>query len=204
MVFHLQAIGDSHTLVFEGQHGVEVNHLGAATAYGLSKDDSKTQARKQVLDLSEQMRFRDAHEIMMLSFGEIDARVHVYNQHRKRNVRMSRVINESIESYAQILNKLRSKPIKFFVMGTPPASTQGNFFEYEHYADAPMRAAISYAYNQKLKGVVESLACPYFDVYEITADADGFIKDEYRRDEVHVNDKIIPHLYKFLFNIGFL
>ena len=85
----IYVIGDSHCLslntppfspylIAGGQDGAT-----AATAYGLGKESSRTNSRKRVLAFCKTLKGEDT---IILCFGEVDCRNHIYNQYKKQGL----------------------------------------------------------------------------------------------------------------------
>lgn len=194
----IHLIGDSHTLIFRGVPPFWVHHVGAATAWGLMNKNQKTRSVhkiKQVCELMDKEKDR-----LVLSFGEIDCRVHIFRQATLQNRRMEDIIEEIAKRYVLgtclwIKEKFGVTPV---IYGVPPATIQGNFYGYDMYAEPPVHAVIYYLFNQAVRSKAEELRVPYFDAHSIAVDDEGFTKEEYRKDEVHLNEKIIPKFQEWL------
>jgi hypothetical protein len=69
----IYVIGDSHTFSFLLQLPFIVKHLGPATAYGLGSKNKNTEKLYKILS-----RIDINKDKVLLSFGEIDSRIHLF------------------------------------------------------------------------------------------------------------------------------
>lgn len=196
----IHVIGDSHTQAFFFQRPFIVHYIGASTAYNI---DEGTSTRKTKNKLGRIVSKIDAEkDILMLVFGEIDARIHIYYQYEKRDRQFTieQLINMTIEKYGKKIIQLKSKGIDLCIYGIPPAAvTEKNHYGYRFYGTPAQRSAISRSFNKSLKAFCEDNGLLYIDVQSVTADPEGFIKSGYNMDDIHVNSKIVPFTRDFIF-----
>jgi len=190
----IHVIGDSHAKPFVFKAPFIVHHISQATAYNLNKDDSYSQSKWHLNSFLPRVNKR--RDILMLVFGEIDARVHIYRQHRKLNCSSSidDIIEATVDRYGDTITRLRDQGLAVCIHGIPPAARK-NYTSTLPYAGSPEeRAYISREFNDKLKRYCCSKDIPYVDVQLVTNDGEGFIKDEYAADELHLNPVIVPFI----------
>jgi hypothetical protein len=98
----IYVIGDNHTSFFKFQKGFVVYHIGPATAYILSKNSSTNFNKKLYQILQNINKNKD---ILILVFGEIDFRIHIYYQYMKqeRKKSINDLIIDTIVSYGNVL-----------------------------------------------------------------------------------------------------
>jgi len=77
----VHVIGDSHTLMLAGAYPFRVTWMGAATAYNLGKEGSSTRSLEKLTKALAHVR-RD-NDVVLLVLGEVDSRIHVFNQFKK-------------------------------------------------------------------------------------------------------------------------
>ena len=199
-IFHkhlVHVIGDSHSLTFRVSRYFMVHHLGPATAFNLSKKNSSTNAGPKLIKILDHV---GKHDIVMLCFGEIDSRIHIYAQYKKRKeqTQIQALIDDTIASYGETLLRVRKKHEDICVLGIPPAAKQENIFNVEFYASEEIRSAISREFNHKLTSFCLKNDMVYIDVYSEFADADGFIKKGYTDDGTHLNKKAVPFIIEHI------
>lgn len=189
-------VGDSHTQIFRWEKPFVVFALGPATAYNLGSERSTTGSRDKLFHVLKLVnRKRDS---VLMVFGEIDARMHVYNQHMKQGAArpFSYYIDLTIERYGQVLDQISRKGIDLYVHGIPPASRQDIEVDPDssmaYYAPREVRSEISRTFNQRLKEYCESHGYRYIDIYSRVVDENGQIAEAYRGDAVHMNHYALP------------
>ena len=192
----IHTIGDSHVKPFIYQWPFHVHHISQATAYNLVKDGSFTKSSMFLnLFLSKINRKRD---VVLLVFGEIDARVHIYLQYGKsgKTISIDSLIDTTVERYGQVIRKLKDEGFIVFIHGIPPASSK-EFITALPFSGKPReRSEISRKFNVKLKEFCNSIGVTYIDIQSIASDEHGFIKKYYLADEVHCNRRIVPFARK--------
>ena len=190
-------IGDSHTFIFMRKKHFIVYHLGPTTAYNLKNKSSTTNSNE---NLWKKINKINKKHILILVFGEIDCRIHIYYQYRKNNrkIKLIKLIDNTINSYGQLLEKLKFIDLNFYVLGIPPASKQDNIYDYKFYAPPRMRSLISREFNMRLKQYCLNNNYKYIDVYQKTSDKNGFILNNYAKDEVHLNAKVLTYILEVI------
>jgi hypothetical protein len=208
----IHVIGDSHSWSFKRNRSFIVHNIGPATAYNLVNENSTVQSNRKLFEIIRGIDVKKDYVILV--FGEIDCRVHFYNQHMKSGGKVSidELMDRTIANYGEVLARLQSMDVKFMVYGVLPASKQ--IFRFPPYATeniknelfsefqnnypflAPpeVRSTINRRFNQKLKAFCETQGYRYIDIYRVVADEKGLIKDEFAADEIHVNGKIMPYV----------
>jgi hypothetical protein len=205
----IYVLGDSHVGLFlsghppwalfsryrrspEGRPYV-VHWLGPATAYNLSNPMSTTMANKKVLNIMRYLvRKQDA---VILIFGEIDCRAHIYNQYIKssRTVSMLELIDRTIDRYGLMLQRLGSMGVDIYVASVAPGVKQGNLFNLPNDPPPDIRSWINRTFNERLSDFCNREGYRFIDVYSHVADEEGFIPACYgSSDRSHLNEKAIP------------
>lgn len=190
-------IGDSHTLAFKRKYPFIVHHIGAATAYNLKKRESTTDSNRKFFAVLDKInKKRDA---IVLSFGEIDCRIHIYNEYMKNNGKftMAELINNTIINYGDVLKQISAMGVNFFVLGIPAASRREGAPGVQFYADSAMRSKINKEFNERLKKFCEWNNYKHIDIYSEVSDEKGFISEKYVADHTHVNDKSVKIVREF-------
>ncbi|HTY91884.1 MAG TPA: SGNH/GDSL hydrolase family protein [Methanocella sp.] len=208
----VHVIGDSHSWAFKRTRSFIVHNIGPATAYNLKNKNSTIRSNQKLF--SELGRIDLKKDLIILVFGEIDCRVHIYNQYRKsqNGVTMEEFMDRAISNYGEVLEQLRNAGVNFVVYGVIPAPKQ--IFRYPPYATERMRRElfdefrssypflatpeirswINRTFNEKLRAFCEKNGYGYIDIYPEVADQDGFIADAFSADEIHVNGRIMPFI----------
>ena len=163
---------------------------GAATAHNLGKKNSTTNSNRKLFKIIDTVNRKD---IVVLAFGEIDCRVHIYYQYKKNNERkeISELIDDTISSYGEVLQRLQELGINFLVYGVPPATKVRNEYRYPFYAPPEIHGQISRMFNERLKELCEKRGYGYIDILSRFSDESGFMPEEYAADEIHLNSNAV-------------
>jgi hypothetical protein len=220
----IHVIGDSHSWAFKRNRPFIIHNIGPATAYNLINKNSTVRSNEKLFDIIGKIDLK--RDMVILVFGEIDSRVHFYNQHKKSDEKVSidELMDKTISNYGEVLGQLDSMGVSFFVYGILPAPR--NIMRYPTYATEKMkeelfnefkanypylapaeaRSRMNKQFNDKLKRFCQDKGYRYIDIYPVVADGDGFISDDYAADEIHVNGRIMPFIKGVLtkkYNISF-
>ncbi len=188
----IYVVGDSHTLSFRFYSPFITCHLGAVTAYNILKENSTTGSMKKLFSLTKKINFKK--DFLLLVFGEIDCRIHVYRQFKKskEHISIETIIDKTIDNYFVAINQLRELGLNIVIYGVPPANFQKNIYSYDYYAEPEVQVNIKKSFNEKLKVRCQQNGLKYLEVFYKFSDKDGFIRNEFSSDEIHLNEKIIP------------
>ena len=188
----IHVIGDSHLLPFVFRKPFLLHHISQATAYNLNKDRSFSQSKRY---LNSFLSAIDKHrDVLLLVFGEIDARVHIYLQYKKnkKKISISRLIGVTVDRYGETIKRLKAEGFVVSVHGLPPAARKDFESDLPFLGSPEQRSRISREFNNKLGQFCRKNMISFIDMQSIAADENGFIKKEYAADDVHLNDKIVP------------
>ena len=186
----IHVVGDSHVVPFRGSMPFLAHHLGAATAYNLNKKNSSTKSNEKLFKVIEKLGKKD---IVMLSFGEIDCRIHIYYQHKKSDERYSirDLIDRTIANYGEVMAQLKERGVNFCIYCVSPATAVGNEYKYPFYGTPEVRSQINRMFNEKLKVLCQKNGYRFIDIYDKVADKDGLMLKEYSGDDIHLNKKAV-------------
>lgn len=183
--------------MFKGYKPFIIHHLGAATAFNLIKKDSNTESNKQLFQIIRRISKKD---IVLLTFGEIDCRIHTYYQFKKNNEKYSldEIIDKTVSNYGAISHQIREKGIKLCICSVSPTTTVGNEYNVPFYASPEIRSHITRKFNEKLQEFCTIHQYPYINIYPKVSDENGIMLKEYAGDQIHLNNKVIPIVRKEL------
>ena len=190
-------IGDSHTNIFSNSPLFQVFHIGPATAFNLIKDDSSTKSSEKINKILYKVKKGD---IVLLVFGEIDCRIHIFYQFKKKHEtqNISELIQKTIQNYLICIKKIRNQGIEVCICGITPPGEEDNIYHYPYYADRNLQQKIYREFNSELKSYCENLQINFLDIFPLVSDASGFLLKEYSDDGLHLNTKILPSIEKML------
>ena len=208
-------IGDSHTLAF--QHcALKVHYLGATTAYNLVNQNSSSGGREKLFKVINSLK---KGETVLLVFGEIDARIHNYNQYMKKKneqvlssgnkVSIEKLINNVTRNYSQVIKEIKGKNFKVGVYNIVPPGPQGNIYNYPHYAQWSLRLKITKMMNEQLRNFCRKNGIFFVDIFDQVINHENISVRSFRRgkyifDDVHLNDKVTKLVINELKSMGVL
>jgi hypothetical protein len=187
----IHVIGDSHLRPFIFKRPFSLHHISQATAYNLNKDSSFSQSKRYLNSFLPAINKQ--RDVLLLVFGEIDARVHIFLQYEKNNEKISieRLIEATVEKYGETIRRLKDEGFAVCVHGIPPAARKDFESNLPFLGSPEQRSQISRDFNRKLGALCRRSGVTFIDMQSIAADENGFMKKEYAADEVHLNTKIV-------------
>lgn len=189
----IYVVGDSHSLTFQNSYPFIVYHLGAATAFGLASEKSKTNSHEKIISIVKRVRKND---FLMLSFGEIDCRQHVYRQMilKKMDSSYEVIVSGIIERYFNVINEILMKHKRLIIYGMPPTTRQGNVYKIDHYALPEIQYKIKGIFNNMMITNCKHNGIIYVNIFNKFCDSQGFISKEYSSDMIHLNKNAVPEI----------
>jgi lysophospholipase L1-like esterase len=187
----IHVIGDSHLRPFVFKRPFSLHHISQATAYNLNKDDSFSQSKRYLNSFLPAINKQ--RDVLLLVFGEIDARVHIFLQYEKNNEKISieRLIEATVEKYGETIRRLKDEGFAVCVHGIPSAARKDFESNLPFLGSPEQRSQISRDFNRKLDEFCQKSGVPFIDMQLIAADENGFMKKEYAADEVHLNTRVV-------------
>jgi hypothetical protein len=107
-------------------------------------------------------------------------------------------MDATVANYGKAMDYLKSRGMRFFVVGVPPAGTQGNIYKWPVYGSRQERAKISREFNRRLAKYCKKRGVPFFGLQEFAADGRGYVKKEFLRDDIHLNERALPYMLSFV------
>jgi hypothetical protein len=179
----VHVMGDSHVGIFLKKKPFVAHWFGPATAYRLKSPTSTTGSNRRLLRvLRHVVREKDK---VLLVFGEIDCRVHIYNQHVRSGGALSLqdVVDDTVSSYGVVLDRMDRMGTDFYVASVPPAAEEGNIFGVPNYPPIAVRSIINRVFNERLSDYCADHGYRFVDVYSRVVDSEGFIRSEFSCDD---------------------
>jgi hypothetical protein len=197
----IHVIGDSHVIPFRGSMPFLAHHLGAATAYNLMRKNSSTKSNEKLFKIIGKLGRKDR---VMLLFGEIDCRIHIYYQHKKSNGKHSldELVDRTISNYGEVMAQLKERGVYFCIHSISPATEVGNEYKYPFYGTPEIRSQINRAFNEKLRLFCDKNGYIFIDIYDKVTDENGLMLKEYAGDEIHLSKKVVSLVRVELRKVG--
>jgi len=195
----IHVIGDSHIGTFKYSPRFIMHYISGATAHNLHKKISTSNSNKMLFDYIKNINTKK--DIILLVFGEIDCRIHMYNQHKKYEIPIEDVITKTIVNYGKVMEQLKEMNLRFGIYGVPPATTQDNHYEYPYYASPEEHVKIFRKFNDTLKMYCMLNGFKYMDIYSKVVDEKGFPLEKYKKDDIHLNRKVVKFVEEWIKNV---
>ncbi len=206
----IHCIGDSHVLVFSGNHAVpdsptykdllpffRTSWLGSYTAYNIIN-------KKDIIEKVIQSRV-EPDDYVMFCFGEIDCRAHLIRQSEIQIRPLHDIVHECVSRYAKIFEIPKKYGLQVLIWNVPPSSLididEG---EYSTYGDCRQRNEVTALFNETLRKYCESENIKFISIFDKLIDEDGLTKGQFFVDEIHLSQEIIPFVLDELEKQGIL
>ena len=123
---------------------------------------------------------------VILSFGEIDCRLHLLYQCMTQGRSLGELVDETVARYGQIMALLRGRGVDFAVLNIPPAPNfqSGNvFFSNPRYPrDDKTRINIYTVFHDALNAYCAANGFKIIDLWPAVLGPDGFATPEYKHE----------------------
>lgn len=191
----IHVIGDSHSLLFQ-HHLIKIHYLGAVTAFNLINNNSTSKGREKLFQAIS--KIRNKKDIILLVFGEIDCRIHIYYQHNKSKgkISMRSLIRNTAQNYIEAANEIKKLGFQVAVFNVMPPGSQKNIYKYPYYAPWETRLKITKMMNEELNKLCKQNNIHFINIYDSLVNPDHLSEKKYRKkeyifDSVHLNTKIV-------------
>ncbi|HEB51232.1 MAG TPA: SGNH/GDSL hydrolase family protein [Desulfobulbus sp.] len=184
---HSQRCFEDHPLIADSTRLAGCNRMDGRTAYNVIRHDRRI--RKILAPLA------DRHLIFV--FGEVDVRIHIKYQARKRGVTAGTLIRETAERYIGYVAGLRAEGYRIHVFNvvptgdfsTPEALRWRSRLAYPFLASRAERTRYTEEMNRCLAACCRERAIPFIDIYRHLVDESGLRRDELVYDFSHLNSR---------------
>ena len=207
----IHCIGDSHVSVFNGMDKISENwpcpwdsipyfstyRLGPVLAYNLV-----TPGHHSMSNLFHILGGLPKESYVLLSFGEIDCRMHLIRQKEIQKKPLEALVQECVHRYFQTLLEVKNKGFKVIVWGIPGTSNV-DCFELKdestspHYGTYVERNQAIRFFNNELSALCKTNGMYFLSIFEELVDEANRTKvEEYYMDLNHVGKKAMPLIIK--------
>src|SRR4030065_332176 len=157
----IHVIGDSHVRPFVFRNPFLVHHISQATAYNLNKENSFSQSKRYLNSFLPKINRK--RDVVLLVFGEIDARVHIYYQYAKRGGKLSieELVDVTVERYGETIKRLQRDGFAVCVHGIPPAARKNFVSDLPFLGTPEQRSDICSMFSNKLGEFCQQNGIPY-------------------------------------------
>lgn len=182
--FHV--IGDSHVFSFLNLK-IKIHYLGPVTAYNLINKNTASLGREKLFNELGHID-KNKHQIILV-FGEIDSRIHIYYQYMKKgkSESLTKLIKQTANNYLKVAEEISSKGYDTSIFNVIPAGEQPNIYGYKFYAPIKVRRKITDKFNTILKALCKKNNIKFIDIRKSLTDKKGGRINQYKLDRVHYN-----------------
>ena len=192
-------MGDSHTLIFQRRAGVISRHLGPITLNRFGRDGEAKALFNSAFSWPRRLRWipfpmPTASDFLVLSFGEIDIRVHVDRISREQSMEPSKVINGLVDSAISGLHQLREATgARLVFLGPPPPVNE--FYDEKYPTGGSFRERVTWMNELKfgLSNRIYELSDGmmfFIDIANQYETLDGGLNENFSDGTVHYKKEI--------------
>lgn len=182
---NLISIGDSHSRIFSDLPRIKVCHIGPVTAYNLVKENSSTQGREKIHCLLD--GFNPLDTALILSFGEIDIRVHVIKAAIKDCITINESSKRTANNYCSAITEIIERGYLVLIQGVHASSPQYDNYEFPAIGSVEDRNYAVKQFNSNLEEFCISCSIPYASLDDIVIDSNLKTRSEFVSDGCHLN-----------------
>jgi hypothetical protein len=203
-------MGDSHSLIFQRRIGVMCRHLGPITLNRFGRDGEAKALFRAAFCWPRRLNWLPfphptATSTVVLSFGEIDIRVHVDRVSQEKSLQPSQVVQSLVKSAINGCIELRAITDARLVFLAPPPPVDG-LSDDKFPTGGSFKDRVVWM-NQLKSGISSEIALlpdirVYFcDLAEKFSSEDGGLRSEYSDGNVHYRREIGTQFLRKILNL---
>lgn len=177
----IHIFGDSHAAEFSEIPNCTVHWLGPITMHRVGRDS--------VTFLHLPSHGIQEGQIVIFTFGEIDARCHIGRQRDLFNRNLEEIIDTLVKSYIDtiLINRSLYQKLTCIVFSVTPPTNYNFNPQYPYYGTIEDRVIITQMLNNKLLEICKYFNIPFLDVYKDYANSDGTLNISFSDGTVHIH-----------------
>lgn len=182
---YLLSIGDSHAQFFRGLPRITVCHLGPVTAFNLTRSDSSTRGRE--LLWSSLAGHAPQRAAVILSFGEIDLRVHVVKAAVREGITIQASALRTASRYITCLEAIAAAGYTLLCVGVHGS---GSFYNptFPLFGRSEDRNAAILLFNEALQAACAQRGLLFASLSDLVLDRKTLqSRPAYMADHCHLN-----------------
>lgn len=205
----IHCIGDSHVSIFTGKDKISEGNpcsfdslphfrtyrLGPHTAHGVG-----TLGHHGYNSLFELLKRIPIIDPILLSYGEIDCRVHVIAQAEKQNKSIKDVVKDIVHRYAETIREVQHLRNNKIIIWCPvptlnhydPNAYIQEINPYPHIGKSEERNMATLAFEEELIKQFKHESVIILSIFKYVVNNDFFTNDKYYMDGVHLSQKAMP------------
>ena len=210
----IHCIGDSHCSLFIGSDRIQpywplepINklpwfksyHIGPALAHNLTKSGTTSRGRELLFDVLSTRVPQGGY--VLLSFGEIDCRVHLVKQAFKQSLPIHAVVDACLDEYFKVVREVMAMGYSVIVYSVCPAR-KGTKFRSLDYKNAEIelvalgswkeRNLATTLFNAGAKRRCADSGAKFLSNAQHVVDRNGKLIPLYLMDAVHLSQRAMP------------
>lgn len=184
------SLGDSHSYFYKNIDRIQVKWIGPALAYNINKDNSSNNTKLKIFEILDQTD--SSKTAIILSFGEIDLRVHVVKRAEIENISLEESSTRVAKKYIEMIEYMTEKGYSLLINGIH-ASGSGNDSDFPTYGSIEDRNIATLAFNSYLEKYCDSKQIAFISLSDIAINMDTYKTNlDLIQDGCHLN--IVPEL----------
>jgi len=205
----IHCIGDSHVGLFAGtDKGVahwpskkssnilswaRAYRLGGCLAYKICEPETRTSGHRRLLQVLNEI----PDKRVLLSFGEIDCRLHLLKQAKIQNRPIKDLVNECVKRYISLIVKVKDMGFETMVWNAPATHPDDYVPDKNNPSDGTCieRNAVTRKFNNALRKFLPG-NIPFICVFDDLLLSDGTTNMYYYYDGTHLSQKVMPLVLK--------
>lgn len=213
----IHCIGDSHVSIFTGKDKISEGHpcifdsmpyfrtyrLGPHTAHGVG-----TLGHHGYNSLFELLESIPIEDPILLSYGEIDCRVHVIAQAEKQNKTIKEVVKDIVHRYAETIRRVQHIRNNRIIIWCPvptlnhydPNAYIQEINPYPHIGKSQERNIATLFFEEELNNQFTCESIIILSIFKYVVNKDFLTDDKYYMDGVHLSQKAMPLIMSELGN----
>ena len=211
----IHCLGDSHTSFFSGSNNIQplwpkesddgiplfkTCRIDASLAYNLCKTDTSTHGREKLFSI---LAHIDKNDIILLSFGEVDCRVHLVKQALLQDKSIEEIVKECTERYFSVIREITNLGYTVIIWGAIPTSTSETPIsqDYPSFGTCLERNRATKLFNEYLGELAQNNNVPMLSFFHELTETNGLTKRSFLMDKTHLSQKIMPLVIKKLHSL---
>jgi hypothetical protein len=191
-------VGDSHTRSFRYSYPAVVKHFGGSTAHNLISATSATNSRHKLAGIVSRANWE--RDSILLVFGEIDCRLHIYRAFESGNDNndLQSIVDSTVDRYFVAVNKIIHAGAKVMICGLPPAANGVDEKKTPVYGPLEDRIRITDLFNTALERQSAANGVGFLDIHSFSSDEAKNTLPQFRFDGVHLNRNLGKTAVRFI------
>jgi len=199
----IYCIGDSHVSFFSGYNKVlgvwltshqervpvfKSFNIGPRLAFNISKKNSL--GYETVFKILESI---PEGSYVMLCFGEIDCRVHLFKQAVIQKKNLKKVVNECVDRYFSLIKELKKMGYQVLVWHVIPSTVfEMKYIEFPTFGNCKQRNDVTKLFNKRLTFWAKKEKIPVISLFDKLVYTNGLTNMKYFIDPIHLSSLALP------------